>query len=55
MGQLSKLSCVIEVNKVEGPYDIAAKLLDDNEHDKGIYRKTYDKNPRNSIYFNINV
>jgi len=30
MDQLSKLSCVVEVNKVEGPYDIVAKLSDDN-------------------------
>jgi DNA-binding Lrp family transcriptional regulator len=30
MSQLSKLPCVVEVNKVEGPYDIVAKLSDDN-------------------------
>jgi DNA-binding Lrp family transcriptional regulator len=24
------LPCVVEVNKVEGPYDIVAKLSDDN-------------------------
>ena len=30
MSQLSKLPCVVEVNKVEGPYDIIAKLSDDN-------------------------
>jgi DNA-binding Lrp family transcriptional regulator len=30
IGQLSKLPCVVEVNKVEGPYDIVAKLSDDN-------------------------
>ena len=30
MDQLSKLPCVVEVNKVEGPYDIVAKLSDDN-------------------------
>ena len=34
----SKLPCVVEVNKVEEPYDIVAKLSDD-EHDKGIYRE----------------
>jgi DNA-binding Lrp family transcriptional regulator len=26
----SKLPCVVEVNKVEEPYDIVAKLSDDN-------------------------
>ena len=30
ISQLDKLPCVIEVNKVEGPYDIVAKLLDNN-------------------------
>jgi DNA-binding Lrp family transcriptional regulator len=30
MSQLSKLPCVTEVNKVDGPYDIVAKLSDDN-------------------------
>ena len=30
MSQLSKLPCVVEVNRVEGPYDIVAKLSDDN-------------------------
>jgi DNA-binding Lrp family transcriptional regulator len=30
MSQLDKLPCVIEVNKVEGPYDIAVKLSDNN-------------------------
>ena len=30
MDQLSKLPCVVEVNRVDGPYDIVAKLSDDN-------------------------
>ena len=30
MDQLSNLPCVIEVDRVEGPYDIVAKLSDDN-------------------------
>ena len=30
MSQLYKLSCVIEVNKVEGPYDIVVKLSDND-------------------------
>jgi DNA-binding Lrp family transcriptional regulator len=30
ISQLDKLPCVVEVNKVEGPYDIVAKLLDNN-------------------------
>jgi DNA-binding Lrp family transcriptional regulator len=30
MRQLSMLPCVIEVNKVEGPYDIVVKLSDNN-------------------------
>src|SRR5215212_3239734 len=30
MSQLSKLPYILEVNKVEGPYDIVAKLSDDN-------------------------
>ena len=30
MSQLDKLPCVIEVNKVEGPYDIVVKLSDNN-------------------------
>jgi DNA-binding Lrp family transcriptional regulator len=30
IGQLNKLPCIVEVNKVEGPYDIVAKLSDDN-------------------------
>jgi hypothetical protein len=30
MSQLDKLSCVIEVNKVEEPYDIVVKLSDNN-------------------------
>jgi hypothetical protein len=30
MGQLSKLPCMVEVNKVEGPYDIVVKLSDNN-------------------------
>ena len=28
MSQLDKLPCVVEVNKVEGPYDIVVKLSD---------------------------
>jgi hypothetical protein len=32
MSQLDKLPCVIEVNKVEGPYDIVVKLSDNNIH-----------------------
>ena len=59
MSQLSKLACVTEVNRVDGPYDIIVKLSDNNmdtiKESIGIYRETYDKNPRNSIYFNINV
>src|SRR5919109_5028924 len=30
MSQLSKLACVTEVNRVDGPYDIIVKLSDDN-------------------------
>ena len=30
MSQLDKLPCVIEVNKLEGPYDIVVKLSDNN-------------------------
>jgi DNA-binding Lrp family transcriptional regulator len=30
MSQLDKLPCVVEVNKVEGPYDIVVKLSDNN-------------------------
>jgi DNA-binding Lrp family transcriptional regulator len=30
ISQLSKLPCVTEVNKVDGPYDIVVKLSDDN-------------------------
>jgi DNA-binding Lrp family transcriptional regulator len=30
MSQLDKLPCVVEVNKVEGPYDIVVKLSDTN-------------------------
>ena len=30
MAQLSKLPCVTEVNRVDGPYDIVVKLSDDN-------------------------
>jgi DNA-binding Lrp family transcriptional regulator len=30
VSQLSKLPCVVEVNRVEGPYDIVVKLSDDN-------------------------
>ena len=30
MDQLSNLPCVIEVDRVEEPYDIVAKLSDDN-------------------------
>ena len=30
MDQLSKSPYIVEVNKVEGPYDIVAKLSDDN-------------------------
>ena len=30
MSQLSNLPCVTEVNKVDGPYDIVAKLSDNN-------------------------
>ena len=29
MNQLSKLPCVTEVNRVDGPYDIIVKLSDD--------------------------
>jgi DNA-binding Lrp family transcriptional regulator len=28
--QLDRLPCVVEIDKVEGPYDIVAKLSDDN-------------------------
>jgi DNA-binding Lrp family transcriptional regulator len=28
--QLNRLPCVIEVNKVDGPYDIVVKLSDNN-------------------------
>jgi DNA-binding Lrp family transcriptional regulator len=30
MSQLDELPCVIEVSKVEGPYDIVVKLSDNN-------------------------
>ena len=30
MSQLDKLPCVVEVNKVEGPYDIVVKLSDND-------------------------
>jgi DNA-binding Lrp family transcriptional regulator len=30
MDQLGTLPCVVEVNRVDGPYDIVAKLSDDN-------------------------
>ena len=30
MGQLIELPCVMEVNRVDGPYDIIIKLSDDN-------------------------
>jgi DNA-binding Lrp family transcriptional regulator len=30
VSQLSKLPCVTEVNRVDGPYDIIVKLSDDN-------------------------
>jgi DNA-binding Lrp family transcriptional regulator len=33
MTQLSKLPCVKEVNRVDGPYDIVVKLYDDNNMD----------------------
>ena len=30
MNQLNKLPCIIEVNRVDGPYDIVVKLSDNN-------------------------
>ncbi len=30
MSQLDKLPCVVEVNKVEGPYDLVVKLSDND-------------------------
>ncbi len=30
MSQLDKLPCLVEVNKVEGPYDIVVKLSDND-------------------------
>jgi DNA-binding Lrp family transcriptional regulator len=30
INQLKKLPCMIEVNKVDGPYDIVVKLSDNN-------------------------
>jgi DNA-binding Lrp family transcriptional regulator len=30
LSQLDKLPCMVEINKVEGPYDIVAKLSDNN-------------------------
>ncbi len=30
LSQLDKLPCMAEINKVEGPYDIVAKLSDNN-------------------------
>jgi DNA-binding Lrp family transcriptional regulator len=30
LSQLDKLPCMVEFNKVEGPYDIVAKLSDNN-------------------------
>ncbi|HKG90145.1 MAG TPA: Lrp/AsnC family transcriptional regulator [Nitrososphaeraceae archaeon] len=32
VSQLSKLPCVTEVNRVDGPYDIIIKLSDDNAY-----------------------
>ena len=30
LSQLGKLPCMVEINKVEGPYDIVAKLSDND-------------------------
>jgi DNA-binding Lrp family transcriptional regulator len=30
LSQLDKLPCMVEINKVEGPYDIVVKLSDNN-------------------------
>jgi DNA-binding Lrp family transcriptional regulator len=30
LSQLDMLPCMVEINKVEGPYDIVAKLSDNN-------------------------
>ncbi len=30
LSQLDRLPCMVEINKVEGPYDIVAKLSDNN-------------------------
>jgi DNA-binding Lrp family transcriptional regulator len=30
MSQLSKLPCITEVNRIDGPYDIIVKLSDDD-------------------------
>jgi len=30
MSQLSKLPCITEVNRIDGPYDIIVKLCDDD-------------------------
>lgn len=30
LSQLDKLPCMVEINKVEGPYDIVAKMSDNN-------------------------
>ena len=30
LSQLDKLPCIVEINKVEGAYDIVAKLSDNN-------------------------
>lgn len=30
LSQLDKLPCMVEISKVEGPYDIVAKLSDNN-------------------------
>ena len=38
MSQLSKLACVTEVNRVDGPYDIIVKLSDNNMDTKYMTR-----------------
>ena len=54
VSQLNMLPSVVEVNKVEGPYDIVVKLSDDNMSVlKESIGKSHDTNTRNTIHINI--
>jgi DNA-binding Lrp family transcriptional regulator len=54
VSQLDKLPCVVEVDRVAGPYDIVAKLSSSNID---IIKESIGKhkNTRNSIYVNVDV